>query len=94
MRQYTLITAENGKLSEQAGWIPLAPLANINYNASQVSLETKAMNVDGTTKKETITIPLNGSGQGEHLFTVEGTTKNTIQVGQDSLVFNSSVKDP
>lgn len=92
--QYTLITAENGKLSEQAGWIPLAPLANINYNASQVSLETEAMNVDGTTKKETITIPLNGSGQGEHLFTVEGTTKNTIQVGQDSLVFNSSVKDP
>lgn len=92
--QYTLITAENGKLSEQAGWIPLAPLANINYNASQVSLETEVMSVDGTTKKESITIPLNGSGQGEHLFTVEGTTKNTIQVGQDSLVFNSSVKDP
>ncbi len=92
--QYTLITAENGKLSEQAGWVPLAPLAGVSYNASQVSFETEVMNVDGTTKKETITISLNGSGQGEYLFTVDGTTKNTIQVGQDTLVFNSSVKDP
>lgn len=45
-------------------------------------------------KKETITISLNGSGWGEYLFTVDGTTKNAIQVGWDSIVFNSSVKDP
>lgn len=92
--QYTLITTENGTRSEQMGWVPLTSLADISYNASSVTYKIETISADETVKKITLNIPLNESGQGEYLFAIEGTTKNIIQVGENSLVFNTSVKDP
>lgn len=91
--QYTRIVAENGKVSEMQGWVNLALLVNLSYSDSQVEYDFIYFDEDtNKTEKQRITIPIT-NGYGEHLFYIEGTTRNAIVVGQDTLFFDSSVRD-